>query len=1037
MKIRELVLTSGLAVVSLLSAGTIAQWPLEWDAERGRIDGRCLIDGANDLSHDTRLVYDWARLDRAPFADGPRTVVYSRGSATAASYVSSETLARHVRPDRDFTIEGWYRFPSLPDSGKTFFVVDCDGAVSGGGDQRWFLTFRNRSGMDTTGVSWQLFAPAHGIPDTLLYHLTDAETAEVTRGWHHFALTCRHADARQDGKPVWRLYLDGVQKGAAIGSAPYAGTPKGNGYFGLGGRNVAGNVFTGALANCRLSDAALEPTDFLNAVRAPAVRAFWRLGRTAEDAVDGSPAVGRAHLGCGFLQYRSSQAVPPGYSDSLMSADADCAFVGNPPNTTVALPDGNRGSLLSRQASVRSTLRMDGIGQSLSLTNDFTVEGWVKPECRDSAGFGAWRHLCGTRLSQYGWVFQLHDTGSALMASLHANSVNEGALFPSAIDLVDISEHDGKWVHLALVYSSAGGARGNGLWRCYVNGVLGGERENERKPTDGGFNTAEVSSGCLKFGTVNSNKGTAFPGKLDCWRASRAALRPEQLLCATPGEAAPETVALWPFNAQRGVGADFADVLGTYSFQQPYEPNNLVTAADDAPDAPGVSVPANGSVSFRTASGGGRAYLMSDDPSVLEAFQDANGYTAEFYVKRTAEPTSTEFFLFMYSKVSSLSVMQNCCLNFQYRKDTGFWFFVDAVTNGDKQFKDASGQPILLARDVWTHVALAARRADNAWTYDLYLDGVKRGSLSGTGVSALTPKLLLVGGRPSTDNSLFGQLSCLRITQGRPVPADFLCSGAVAAKLTTAYWPLDAANGTLDLANRVHGADGACGFSATAGVTGVDAGARRSVPRPDSSADLDGDSRTNVGAIRLKPGTSALALHVGAETDVDGPFTVEGWLNWTPPMAGAREVVAGTYRPAASIRGGWRLVLDSTGDRPVLRVLAKGTRPVNVFADGVLLPDATPLAGGWHHLALRYDPSLGHGTWSLLLDGQPAGTAVENDWTPMTTIYRPTFLLGAEATDPDHVSCAADYDMWRISRGVLGRDELLWDLPRGTQLLVR
>ena len=164
--------------------------------------------------------------------------------------------------------------------------------------------------------------------------------------------------------------------------------------------------------------------------------------------------------------------------------------------------------------------------------------------------------------------------------------------------------------------------------------------------------------------------------------------------------------------------------------------------------------------------------------------------------------------------------------------------------------------------------------------------------------------------------------------------------------------------------------------------------------------------------------------------DLDDSFTAEGWINWARSQGAVAEVVCGTY---ASGQGGWKLVLDSTGAAPTLRLRADGEFPVSALANGVLMADALSLEGTWHHLALRYDAAVGNGTWSLLVDGVAAGS-VTNAWRPSSIFDRAEFRLGAFDGDTSFVG---GYDMWRISRGVRSADAILWMPPKGTLMIFR
>ena len=259
------------------SANTVALWPIEWDEANQVRDGRCAIDSANDLSFDGDLVceylsnadWGWSQPPNPDATEGKLFTptngyaLYSYGTSAAKNYAYSTTVGHYLTADKDYTLEGWFRFPTLPANNTTFFIADCDGLNNATGNQRWFLTFRNVNG----GYNWQIFNAALNTGDVVLYNLSPGEANAIKTGWHHWAVTFNHRD--ESGKAVFKLYQDGVLLAVRQWNA-YAGTVNCTGYFGLGGRNNAGNVFTGYIDYCRLSDTVLEPDQFMNAGDSPA-----------------------------------------------------------------------------------------------------------------------------------------------------------------------------------------------------------------------------------------------------------------------------------------------------------------------------------------------------------------------------------------------------------------------------------------------------------------------------------------------------------------------------------------------------------------------------------------------------------------------------------------------------------------------------------------------------------------------------------------------------------------------------------------------
>jgi hypothetical protein len=392
MKKSFLIVNSLVLAAMPLFARTVALWPLNWNGDAGNVNCRCALDADNNLSVDSNLEYapgQGAELGWAlpPNPNSPRrwrfspthnSVTYSPGTATAKNFAYSGTFGRHVSVTNDFTIEGWCRFPSLPVSGQLFFVVSCDGANTANSSSRWFLTIRNNSPANS-GVTWQIYSQREEAKDTILATLTPSQVESLTNRWCHFAIS----HEQSSGGAVWRIYQDGVLLGDKTLTRD-ANTLGSQFTFSLGGRNQTGNVIKGSLAYCRVSDKALGPEEFLNASgNSHETVALWKLDRDMYGGISGAPSVGDAHMTGGFVSFHPWNTTGILYSGSLIYPDSDCAFAGNPPNPTVVLPNGNVGSLCARRYAKISRQVIHEIGSELSLTNDFTVEGWLKIECRD------------------------------------------------------------------------------------------------------------------------------------------------------------------------------------------------------------------------------------------------------------------------------------------------------------------------------------------------------------------------------------------------------------------------------------------------------------------------------------------------------------------------------------------------------------------------------------------------------------------------------------------------------------------------------
>lgn len=1027
--VKGLELTSSIALSCLcltVSAKTVALWPLGWDEANQRRDGHCAVDSANDLSFDSDLVcsyvtdgWGWT-LPPNPDPGYPvenTSALYSQGTSAAKNFAYSTSVGKYLTADRDFTLEGWFRFPALPTS--TFFVADCGGVNDDG--HRWFLTFRPPSKKDgTTLYNWQIYFQSLNTGNFVLHYLSDAEVAAITEGWHHWALVFNHSDG--SGRATIKFYQDGRELGSFVKPA-YSGTSlSGNRFFGLGCRNNPGNVFTGFIDYCRLSDCALEPSQFLFGAAdvekvPPKTVALWKLDKTADGGVSGAPSAGDLRLYGGYYTYPVSwcSGGTAAYNSSQMRPDVDCAFSGNPPNPTVTLPSGNFGSMFACVENLSTRLPIRGVGSYLSFTNDFTVEGWIKI-CRqtDSDVNANFHHVCGTRLTiGAGWCLQYCGGRGEAELRIYARDRNSNVVDGTLASLADCED---RWIHLALAYDHADGG-GKGVWRAYVDGMLKGSVTNGVKLTDNSYACPDFCFGGMRLDLAEPY---CIVGKLDCWRVARTALRPTQLMCAREGaEAATDVVALWPLNVQNGAWLDGTDIVGSYTFESPRTSEYLVTGTVDAPDVPGISSPTNGSALFNSGAAGSRSTLLcrSDEVGKLCGPQNTDGWTMEWFVKRTADAVEgvNEFLLFATTPSTRLDTSPTGHLNLQYR-NTGFWLNVKNVVATDTQFRDSNGNSVTLPVGEWKHVALVQTPL---FAYELYVDGVLCGSIAGSMSVTDTPEALQFGGRTNTENSWKGAISSIRLTSGVLEPTEFLCAKTNVLE-TVAYWPLEFAGGKLDLAARP--VDPSLALVASNTVAG--SGSRALAYIPGLSEQVP-----NVGSVVLSADGCAETQSVGERVDLTVPFTVEGCLKCSQ-VPSVRTTVVGSFTG----NGGWKLQLDTTGVKPVLRIYAKGNGQRCVIVDAVLLDDASALLRGWHHLALTYDPVPGNGVWSLLVDRRPVGQSVANAERPVEGFAsQSAFRLGA---DDGASTCAGYYDLWRVSSHVLSIGELLTPKPGG-MLLIR
>ncbi len=263
-------------------------------------------------------------------------------------------------------------------------------------------------------------------------------------------------------------------------------------------------------------------------------------------------------------------------------------------------------------------------------------------------------------------------------------------------------------------------------------------------------------------------------------------------------------------------------------------------------------------------------------------------------------------------------------------------------------------------------------------------------------------------------------------------PSEFLCATpAPVAKPepTVAYWPIDSVQ--PGLANL---AAGEYPLEADGTAAGQAEPARLSIPNKNALTNVvTGAARQNHGSYALGAGGVLAAASIGFEMAGPKPFTVEGWLNWTPAEGTADEDLV-SVGDTLSANGGLRIYFDKTGVSPKLRVFARGAWPCTPYVDGTFDADLTPYLGTWVHMAIVYDIADGEGSWTLYVEGKQVGGKVKNFYHPTPIDYSRggDFRIGS-TTHP----LSAAVDMWRVSTIAYTPDDLLFAPLGGTIMIFR
>ena len=1002
--------------VALSSVGrTVALWPVNYDDEiRQANDLRCRIDPANDLTLSQGKICPGTPWTYPPNPDTTLPTDFTKNAYAVSNdtalakkpVLTSSVAGRYCVRTNDFTVEGWIRLLSTPTSSGWYYVL---GAMeSSSYDHRWFLSLR----MNNSRLAWYFATPQKG--DSIKY-LSDIGEDEIstTNGWRHIAVS--HDADNGAGKEVWKVYLDGTRILYVEQAIPtFAGNPT-NGRFDLGGR-TSGNNSTPALFDYwRISDTVLTPDQFLNhggdgTVDADgSTVAYWKLDRQSDGTINPVSSVGGWEMN-GLFRKTSS------FVKTSHGMDMESAFAGMPPNMSMSpaptLQLANSGSLRPFARTACECLVTTNIGCYLTLTNNFTLEGWFKPLRETRYGLTDIQFLALTRQNpgapnNSGWQFGYKYAGGVWRLFIYTED-DQGCCLPDAF-LSEAIPDWYMWRHVALVYSAE---EGNGTWRCYLDGEKVGEVQNKVRPSKTG-----VYGTSLSLGSRPGNNDREFQGKIDYVRVSGTTLQLSQFLRAENGSAATDVLALWPLNTSDGAYFDGRDCMGMYDLTvdvasnlraQPFADAPVITNPDMTPSFAGDAATVNGSVRFYDSTAtlkGDRASMGTFDPATLDLINTATNMTVECYVCRNGTSgTSWEHVFAAYQTLTPTS--NGDWFGLAYKAGTGF-YVVDKLWGSadDQAFSETGG----LADDgTWHHLALTRTFGQDTVDYEFFFDGQSKGVITRSVDRSKKGSCFVAGGRANSANSFRGAMSSLRFSNKILTPSEFLnATGTRSSHEALAFWPLDYVGGALNVGSLTNSF---FGFQSVAGAAGT---AEQAYPYV-----LAGTTRMeNQGAVTLAGGGLS-ARNCGAWMAPAQSGTVEGWFKW----GGADGVVVGAMYGTS----GWTLSCNAGA----LVLYGKGNTWNTPYISGTILDDFSGYEGKWVHLALVYDNGGGRGIWSLYLDNVLVGS-LENLWMPPGDVngHLPDFQLGGTMTGV--------FDLWRVSRGALSPEELLANPPSGLSIIFR
>jgi len=1011
------------ALATLTGTGkTVALWTMDPTVmPDGRTLLRCAVSPHNDLllgTHNTISSSDQTIGWNLP--PNPDTSDFLIGSATSRKCVTSSgihnqtfftssvdpLLAKAVSPSHDFTLEGWMnisQFVADPSgSGRVIFFAGKNGRGS------YSLQFSSNT-TDTVIAKRdvKLVFRNDVVPAMTFCSLADTDMQDQ---WHHYAFAFTYD--KGNGKSGWTFYVDGVAKGTvehdqisnvAVDSRVLLG--------GATTGNALGNNVVGSFDYWRVSDRALAASDLLCAggagtsVPSHQTLAYWKLGRNPDGTVDARDYIGTADLSQGFYTQNTN------YVEN--SAYGICAIRPWPESH-------DRHGAVKSLPVTGAHFQHPSLGAQLTFDRTFSVEGYIKPLWRGTEPVNA--YLFGT-LDNYsdhcrGWLFimQRGESGYRFLVgaqdgvgsneTAERGNLTKGSGFQNSAVISSYYPFDEQWRKIRLTYTatSAGANLWNGTWTLYVDDELAGTATHG-KTFDASAAPSLMTFDCFFIG--GASKGGQAHALFDDWRVA----------------VGNDEIAHWPLDlAANGVDMDVTDTHGTYSFA-PVR-NICVSANAGGPTVtnPDMSEsfdgnPATSSGSVRIASTqNAKGYLAVYDPNLNVAMRDATEMTFEGWVNWDGTYTDNGWGIIFAVLPKAAPTSSN--IDFMLRIN-----YKGGITIYDKLFADLNGSSTLatLSSNTWTHLALVRTRYDSSGTiksrYELFVNGESAGSVEANAkTSPAIPSQVFVGGEPWHDlnaNSskirVFpGSVASFRLSKGALTPAEFLCAagGEVASPATVAYWPLDNDSGVVD----GYVAVGKGGYEMFMGGTGAvgQAGMAR------KKLDVVGVPSANDGSVSVAS-DPLFADHVGAflAPVPHASWSVEGYF---------KNDAGGMVCRMGEVGCGWQLDYEPSQTRFSL-VAAPGPQCAKCTSGTFLATAVMP--GDWNHLLLTFDTSADLPVWRLYVNGKTAGS-VTNIWSGVGTNYRGMFALGS-----------GEFDLWRVSNGIVDVLDSLYQSPPGMSVIFR
>ena len=333
---------------------------------------------------------------------------------------------------------------------------------------------------------------------------------------------------------------------------------------------------------------------------------------------------------------------------------------------------------------------------------------------------------------------------------------------------------DGKWYHVAIVFSETDSSTHEGTLSFYVNGIHAGETQYVN--TSGDDLMFRIGSGYKKFPGGDPKTTTeSIHASISCLRVSGTALSPVDFLSTdiTSYVSGLDTMAFYPFKdgdagaAARsatntvdeslflGTGADIGNGTVTFSSERP----GRYVFSDTGRSSIVAENPQSLCFSNGTSGNGGKMSLdlLATTLSRLDA------YTVEFFFK--VQATADYRTMVGWKFGDKVGVKANLRVN------SGSWnrCQFESLTNTTGSTMSSAGQTGTINRDMgsWHHFAAVYTKADNSiWTY---IDGVKSDIATAVTNQYTVSHLPLVLGTSAFSfkegtETFGGCISCVRVT---------------------------------------------------------------------------------------------------------------------------------------------------------------------------------------------------------------------------------------------------------------------------------